>query len=117
MSTTTTTPPSHNDRPPRILLGITGSVAAIKGPELALSLAKELNAQVIVLLTRAGMNFWIKAKEYNRLIWQEYQDFQRKEKEEQVVRTNDSDGGKDDEDGPCKGRITLYGMCIICFGT
>jgi hypothetical protein len=96
------------DRPPRILLGITGSVAAIKGPELALSLAQELNAEVIVLLTRAGMNFWNKAEEYNGLIWKDYQDFQSKEEE---IWKNGDEGV---EDGPCRGRITMYGMFCKC---
>ena len=32
-------------RRPRILLGVTGSVAAVKAPELALKLVNELNAQ------------------------------------------------------------------------
>ena len=64
---------SSHFRRPRILLGITGSVASIKGPELALSLARELDAQVVVLLTLAGMNFWSKAKDYNALIWEDFQ--------------------------------------------
>ena len=60
---------SHNPQPlkttktmnrrPRILLGITGSVAAVKGPKLALRLAKEVNADVRVVLTRTvEQYFW-----------------------------------------------------------
>lgn len=57
----------------RILLGITGSVAAIKGPELALKLSKELgDAHVAILLSAGGENFWYKAKEYDPQTWQEY---------------------------------------------
>ena len=56
----------------RVLLGITGSVAAIKGPELALQLSKELDAHVAVLLTCGGENFWYKAREYNPKIWEQY---------------------------------------------
>jgi len=57
---------------PHILLGITGSVAAVKGPELAVALAQQLNAHVIVLLTRAGMNFWDRSAElYNPVIWKD----------------------------------------------
>jgi len=46
-----------------ILLGITGSVAAVKGPEIAVQLAK--HHEVKVLLTRGGENFWHKAAEYD----------------------------------------------------
>ncbi len=60
----------------RVLLGITGSVAAIKGPELALVLSKELDAHVVVLLTNGGSNFWYKAQSYNPHIWKEYQEHQ-----------------------------------------
>lgn len=59
----------------RVLLGITGSVAAIKGPELALQLSKELDAHVAILLTRGGENFWLKAKDYNPQIWGQYCEF------------------------------------------
>ena len=60
MSTDTITKQEDNNKkkPPHILLGITGSVAAIKGPELALSLAQSLHAKVIVVLTKGGTNFW-----------------------------------------------------------
>ena len=58
----------HDERRrPRVLLGITGSVAAIKGPELAVRLAKQLDVDVRILLTQGGRNFWDKAKEYNEL--------------------------------------------------
>ena len=70
-----TTSNKIKQRPPRILLGITGSVASIKGPELALSLAQSLHANVIVVLTQGGTNFWYKAKDYNELKWMEYCDF------------------------------------------
>lgn len=56
---------------PRILLGITGSVAAVKGPELAVKICCELHADVRVLLTQAGHNFWIKAEEYDPIHWKE----------------------------------------------
>jgi len=63
-----TRPPS-----PHILLGITGSVAAVKGPELALTLVQQHNASVIVLLTRGGMNFWGRSSElYNPVIWKDF---------------------------------------------
>ena len=59
----------------RVLLGISGSVAAIKGPELALQLSKELDAHVAILLTHGGENFWLKAKDYNPQIWGQYCEF------------------------------------------
>jgi|AntRauTorckE5430_2_1112549.scaffolds.fasta_scaffold00691_2 hypothetical protein len=65
----------NTKRKKRILLGITGSVAAIKGPELALKLSKELDAHVAILLTRGGENFWSKAKDYNLQKWIEFHDF------------------------------------------
>lgn len=53
----------------KIILGITGSVAAIKGPELALRLSKELDAHILILLTNGGQNFWDKAQSYNPEAW------------------------------------------------
>ena len=68
--------PTHKrKRPLHILLGITGSVASVKGPELALELARTLHAKVIVVLTKGGTNFWYKAKEYNRSVWNDYCNF------------------------------------------
>jgi hypothetical protein len=60
-----------NKKRPRILLAITGSVAAVKGPELAVKLVRDLRADVRVLLTRGGFHFWNKAKEYDPLHWDE----------------------------------------------
>lgn len=53
----------------KIILGITGSVAAIKGPELAVRLSKELDAHILILLTNGGQNFWDKAQSYNPEAW------------------------------------------------
>ena len=66
------TPTTNHNRRKRILLGVTGSVAAIKCPELALQLSKDLDAHVVVLLTQGGENFWCKAKDYNPPVWDEY---------------------------------------------
>ena len=60
-----------NKRRPRVLLGITGSVAAVKGPELAVRLLREVNVDVRVLLTSGGFNFWNKARDYDQLYWSE----------------------------------------------
>jgi phosphopantothenoylcysteine synthetase/decarboxylase len=54
---------------PKILLAITGSVAAIKGPELAVRLVKGVDAHVRILLTKGGENFWNKAEAYNQIHW------------------------------------------------
>lgn len=54
-----------------ILLGVTGSVAAVKGPEVASKLARNFNANVRVVLTEGGENFWEKAAGYNQLYWSE----------------------------------------------
>lgn len=58
---------------PHILLGITGSVAAVKGPELAVALARQLHAHIIVLMSRGGMSFWDRSAElYNPVVWKDY---------------------------------------------
>lgn len=64
------------NRRPRILLGITGSVAAVKGPKLALRLANELKAHVKVILTRTvEQYFWKEGKavpSYDADSWNEF---------------------------------------------
>lgn len=68
---------------PRILLGVTGSVAAVKGPELACSLARDLQADVCVLVTRGGENFMSKAKEYDVKSWDDFSTWTEKVADEQ----------------------------------
>lgn len=43
---------------PNIILGITGSIAAVKGPELALLLHTNLSANAIIVTTKTGQYFW-----------------------------------------------------------
>ena len=62
---TSTADISITKRGPRVLLGVTGSVAAVKAPEIAVRLVTECNAQVKVLLSAGGSNFWEKAKDYD----------------------------------------------------
>ena len=70
MSETTTSITSTTQRRrPNILVGVTGSVAAIKAPELAVRLVEELDANVKVLLSKGGENFWSKAADYNPIHW------------------------------------------------
>mmetsp|Transcript_9094 Transcript_9094/g.19660 ORF Transcript_9094/g.19660 Transcript_9094/m.19660 type:complete len:257 (-) Transcript_9094:1170-1940(-) len=56
-------------RRPRVLFAVTGSVAAVKGPEIAVRLVNELDLDVRILLTRGGENFWSKARDYNPHYW------------------------------------------------
>jgi phosphopantothenoylcysteine decarboxylase len=66
----------------RILLGITGSVAGVKGPELACRLSTELDADVTVLLTRAGRHFWELAETYDPFHWERFKNLQKEAEEE-----------------------------------
>jgi hypothetical protein len=61
--------PPINKRGPRILLGVTGSVAAVKAPEVAVQLVTQCNAEVKVVLSRGGKTFWDKAAEYDPVSW------------------------------------------------
>uniref|UniRef100_A0A7S1D871 Flavoprotein domain-containing protein n=1 Tax=Cyclophora tenuis TaxID=216820 RepID=A0A7S1D871_CYCTE len=61
-------------RRPRILLGVTGSVAAVKSPEIAVRLHRDLNADVRILLTSGGDNFWNKAQDYDGTAWNEFRE-------------------------------------------
>jgi len=62
-----------NGRRPRVLLGVTGSVAGLKGPEIAVRLSRDLQVDVGVVLTRGGDNFWAKAKDYDAVSWSEWE--------------------------------------------
>ncbi len=61
------------NRNKRVLLGITGSVAAVKGPELSLRLVEQ-GFDVKVLLTKGGSNFWHKSEDYNGEVWKAMQE-------------------------------------------
>ncbi|KAL3943572.1 MAG: hypothetical protein SGBAC_002353 [Bacillariaceae sp.] len=71
---------THNT-PKNILLAVTGSVAAIKCPELAVRLVRECGANVKVLLSQGGNNFWSRSQSYN----QEYWDFLLEEVKNQSI--------------------------------
>jgi phosphopantothenoylcysteine synthetase/decarboxylase len=68
-----------------VLLGVTGSVAAVKAPEIALRLVQELLPQqndkevvivrVRVLLTTAAKHFWNQASEYDFTTWDKFQKY------------------------------------------
>lgn len=84
---------SQNSRK-RIILGITGSVAAVKGPEIAVRLVKECNFEVKVLLTTGGQHFWKKAKDYDPNFWLQFQTLLSSNNNND--RTNDDDKEKSD---------------------
>ena len=71
------TTPALQGRRPRIILGITGSIAAVKGPRLALRLANELKAHVKVVLTRTVEHFfWQEGRAvpaYDRESWIDFE--------------------------------------------
>ena len=90
---------------PRILLGITGSVAAVKGPELALRFARDCGMDVRILLTRGGQNFWEKACDYNPEVWKEVQE--RIRGSSRADSRTDVPAEQDEEEG--EGTIQLHG--------
>lgn len=69
VSTESENPNPRRSRRPRILFAVTGSVAAVKGPEIAVRLVTECNCDVRILLTRGGENFWNKAEAYDTHYW------------------------------------------------
>ena len=69
MSSLVSTPNSTDNRSKagsrlNIILGISGSVAAVKGPELALKLSEA--ADVKIVMTQRGKYFWNLAETYDR---------------------------------------------------
>lgn len=66
---------TNHEQRPNVLLAVTGSVAAVKGPEIAVELVKRFNSNVRVLLTRGGSNFWEKANGYDSKHWAEMMSF------------------------------------------
>jgi phosphopantothenoylcysteine synthetase/decarboxylase len=60
-----------------ILLGVTGSVAAVKIPELISHLLDKFGSKIAikVVLTEGGKNFWEKASTYDAMHWNKIQQF------------------------------------------
>ena len=73
---------------PRVLLGVTGSVAAVKAPEIAVRLVTEFQAEVKVLLSSGGKNFWDKAVDYDRKYWEELNELLASDNEEADSKGN-----------------------------
>jgi hypothetical protein len=67
------TPPNKR---PHILLGITGSIAAVKGPRLALFLSQNVRTHVKVVLTRTVEQYFWKeggvTESYDEVAWKEF---------------------------------------------
>ena len=110
--------PRHqsNRRRPRILLGITGSVAAVKGPKLALRLARgEVKADVKVVLTRTVEHyFWKEGRAvstYDVDSWMKFQVATKSTSSSEVLETGDGecDGGWRSSDG----NISVHCKSII----
>jgi hypothetical protein len=94
-------------RRPRVLLGITGSVAAVKGPEIAVRLRHEANVDVKVLLTQGGHNFLTKAKEYDSHNWSKLENYRISETAaSKIQKTKDEKGNTGDA-------ILVYCKCIL----
>jgi len=74
MASISNDPGAKRRRNPRILLGVTGSVAAVKAPEIACRLVEECDAHVKIVLSEGGRNFWEKAHEYNAFHWKRFQE-------------------------------------------
>jgi len=108
----TPSPPNVNRRP-RILLGITGSVAAVKGPRLVLRLAREVKADVKVILTRTVEKyFWKEDKavaSYDIDSWREFITATTSSISSAVVNNvTDSNDEQHDDWRESEGRISLH---------
>ena len=64
-----------------ILFGVTGSVAAVKAPEIALRLVVEQGLTVKILLTKGGRHFWDQSHTYNSEIWRRFEECLKQESE------------------------------------
>lgn len=108
-NTATPTATPHGRRP-HIILGITGSIAAVKGPRLALRLANELNAHVKVVLTRTVEHyFWQEGRAvpaYDRESWI---DFERASVAKQISARDE-----DEEDHASDWKLTSGQISIHC---
>ena len=94
------------NRRPRILLGITGSVAAVKGPKLALRLANEVNADVRVVLTRTvEQYFWKEGRAVSSYDAESWRDFSASTSTTTQIEVDSDDG---DSSGSSKGRIFIH---------
>ena len=64
---------NNNNNKTHVLLGVTGSVAAVKAPEIALRLVAEQGVAVKIILTQGGRHFWDQSRNYNTDIWDKFE--------------------------------------------
>lgn len=99
---------------PHILLGVTGSIAAIKAPRLALLLCQSVRAHVKVVLTRTVEQYFWKeggvAEGYDREAWKMFWALVKKcGKQNNGVAAKDKKG----EDGTeLNGSISVHCECV-----
>ena len=97
-----------------LLLGVTGSVAAVKVPELICRLRDRFgsppnnNISIKVVLTHGGQNFWEKASTYDAVHWNKIKDMLEpaasvpRQPQRQVC----------DDDANAKSKIQVYCKCL-----
>ena len=97
-----------------VLLGVTGSVAAVKVPELICRLRDRFgsppnnNISIKVVLTHGGQNFWEKASTYDAVHWNKIKDMLEpaasvpRQPQRQVC----------DDDANAKSKIQVYCKCL-----
>eukprot|EP00804_Cyclotella_cryptica_P016414 CCRYP_004654-RA/>CCRYP_004654-RA protein AED:0.02 eAED:0.02 QI:129/1/1/1/1/1/2/856/324 len=104
-----TTSPTRNKRP-RILLGVTGSIAAVKAPRLALLLCQSVGAHVKVVLTRTVEQYFWKeggvTEGYDREAWVQFWAIVEKcRKDNNDVAVNDD---REDDWAASDGSISIH---------
>jgi hypothetical protein len=125
--------PSHHHRRrrrPRILLGVTGSVAAIKAPELAVQIVSDYKnyyycekeqekgddtnevggCDLQIVLTKSGEYFWDRAAEYNPQAWKKFQ--QLSSSLQKQPSTDESSTDESNSTPPLSG-IPIHRTCCI----
>ena len=101
------------ERRPHVILGITGSIAAVKGPRLALRLANELKAHVKVVLTRTvEQYFWKEGRAvstYDRESWIEFENRTVASSSAATLIAQDEDEKENETDWKLtNGRISIH---------
>lgn len=88
-------------RKPRILLGVTGSVATVKIPQLALRLIEQLHVDVRIVLTHGAQYFWnTSVKTYDPISWERLREkLEKYEENKHNFMVNSMVVGNDREEG------------------
>ena len=96
-----------------VLLGVTGSVAAVKVPELICRLRDRFgsppnnNISIKVVLTHGGQNFWEKASTYDAVHWNKIKDML-----EPATSVPQPQGHVCDDEANAKSKIQVYCKCL-----